>query len=62
MPQVRDCSKFYKDGKLLPWPDLPIWYIQFLWSSPPDKETQEAAMEEWVRRGFKKPEGKYGRF
>lgn len=45
-----DCSIFYKNGKLLPWSELPIWYIQFLCSSPPDKETEIAAKRELKKR------------
>jgi len=45
-----DCSKFYVDGKLLPWDELPCWYVQFLASSPPDEDTKIAAQKELSRR------------
>jgi hypothetical protein len=47
----RDCSTFYQDGKLLPWDELPTWFVQFLASSPPDEETEREAKEEMKRRG-----------
>jgi hypothetical protein len=51
---VGDCSVFYdKDGNLLPWEDIPSWYVQFLASSPPDKETEQYAKLELKRRGWK---------
>jgi hypothetical protein len=48
-----DCSIFYKNGKLLPWDELPYWYVQFLASSPPDKETEKLARQEMNRRGYR---------
>ena len=48
-----DGNRFYRNGKLLPWDELPTWYVQFLSSSPPDKETKLAAKKELEGRNEK---------
>jgi hypothetical protein len=48
----RDCSEFYRNGKLIAWSEIPDWYVQFLWSSPPNEETRIEALKEWHRRGY----------
>ena len=47
-----DCSQFYKNGKLKPFPELPTWYVQFLATSPPSQFTEKEAKEELKRRGY----------
>ena len=44
-----DCSQFYHYEKIL-WDELPIWYLQFLSSSPPDMKTEIRAKQELSRR------------
>lgn len=45
-----DCSRFYKNNKLIPWCDIPSWYVQFLATSPPNQETEMAAKDEMKKR------------
>ena len=47
---MTDCSIFYENGKLLPMCVLPTWYVQFLSSSPPNKETRLEAKKELKNR------------
>jgi len=48
---MRDCSKYYVKGKLIPIEDIPYWYVQFLATSPPDEKTKIEAQKELKRRG-----------